>query len=171
MAASQAEPQMDPAIADLHAILAKALVGRSDFYFIEVRLLAGRFDTLTKQHLIRDFTKIIMLAEGKTHFSEDANRVWVHIVELQIEDWGIGGHTDWLRDYESALNVLGTELQAKWACVLLFTFILTGGHMPKSKEPSVSSSGPTVHLEFLDGGIIAVLTLDDFNRVGRRVLR
>jgi phenylpyruvate tautomerase PptA (4-oxalocrotonate tautomerase family) len=82
----------------------------ANFYFIEVRLLAGRFDTLTKQHLIRDFTKIIMLAEGKSHFSEDANRVWVHIVELQIEDWGIGGHTDWLRDYESALNVLGTEL-------------------------------------------------------------
>jgi phenylpyruvate tautomerase PptA (4-oxalocrotonate tautomerase family) len=78
-----------------------------------VRLLAGRFDTLTKQHLIRDFTKIIMLAEGKTHFSEDANRVWVHIVELQTEDWGIGGHTDWLRDYESALNVLGTDLQPK----------------------------------------------------------
>jgi len=35
-------------------------------------------------------------------------RIWVHIIELQIEDWGIGGHTDWLRDYESALNVLGT---------------------------------------------------------------
>jgi len=34
--------------------------------------------------------------------------------------------------------------------------------MPRSKELSVSSSGPTVHLEFLDGGIIAVLTLDDF---------
>jgi phenylpyruvate tautomerase PptA (4-oxalocrotonate tautomerase family) len=64
-------------------------------------------------YFIEDFTKIIMLAEGKTHFSEDANRVWVHIVELQIEDWGIGGHTDWLRDYESALNVLGTELQSK----------------------------------------------------------
>ena len=83
------------------------------FYFIEVRLLAGRFDTLTKQHLIRDFTKIIMLAEGKTHFSEDANRVWVHLVELQNEDWGIGGHTDWLRDYESALNILGTDLQPR----------------------------------------------------------
>jgi len=81
------------------------------FYFIEVRLLAGRFDRLTKQHLIRDFTKIIMLAEGKSHLSEDANRVWVHIVELQSEDWGIGGHTDWLRDYESALNILGTDLQ------------------------------------------------------------
>jgi phenylpyruvate tautomerase PptA (4-oxalocrotonate tautomerase family) len=83
------------------------------FYFIEVRLLAGRFDRLTKQHLIRDFTKIIMLSEGKTLFSEDANRVWVHIVELQTDDWGIGGHTDWLRDYESALNVLGTDLQPK----------------------------------------------------------
>src|SRR6202161_3525449 len=46
--------------------------------------------------------------------------------------------------------------------VLLFDFILSGGHMPKSKELSVSSSGPTVHLEFLDEGIIAVLTLDDF---------
>ncbi len=83
------------------------------FYFIEVRLLAGRFDSLTKQHLIRDFTKIIMLAEGKIPFSEDANRVWVHILELQCEDWGIGGHTDWLRDYESALNILGTDLKPK----------------------------------------------------------
>jgi phenylpyruvate tautomerase PptA (4-oxalocrotonate tautomerase family) len=83
------------------------------FYFIEVRLLAGRFDRITKQHLIRDFTKIIMLAEGKTHFSEDANRVWVHILELQSEDWGIGGHTDWLRDYESALNILGTDWEPK----------------------------------------------------------
>ena len=34
--------------------------------------------------------------------------------------------------------------------------------MPMSNELSVSSSGPTVHMEFLDEGIIAVLTLDDF---------
>ena len=81
------------------------------FYFIEVRLPAGRFDALTKQHLIGDFTKIIMLAEGKSHFSEDANRVWVTIVELQRDDWGIGGHTDWLRDYESALDTLGEDLK------------------------------------------------------------
>jgi enoyl-CoA hydratase/carnithine racemase len=33
--------------------------------------------------------------------------------------------------------------------------------MPKSKEFSVSHSEPTVHLEFLDEGAIAVLTLDD----------
>ena len=86
---------------------------QAPFYCLEVRVLAGRFDRLTKQHLIRDFTTIIMLAEGKTLFSEDANRVWVHIVELQSEDWGIGGHTDWLRDYESALNILGTDLKSK----------------------------------------------------------
>jgi phenylpyruvate tautomerase PptA (4-oxalocrotonate tautomerase family) len=84
---------------------------KDPFYFIEVRLPAGRFDALTKQHLIGDFTKIIMLAEGKSHFSEDANRVWVTIVELQRDDWGIGGHTDWLRDYESALNTLGEDLK------------------------------------------------------------
>ena len=83
------------------------------FYFIEVRLLGGRFDRLTKQHLIRDFTKIIMLAEGKPFVSEDVNRVWVTIVELQRDDWGIGGHTDWLRDYESALETLGPELKPR----------------------------------------------------------
>jgi hypothetical protein len=33
--------------------------------------------------------------------------------------------------------------------------------MPKSKEVSVSGSKPTVHLESLDEGTIAVLTLDD----------
>ena len=76
-------------------------------------MLAGRFDRLTKQHLMLDFTKIIMLAEGKAHFSEDVTRVWVTIVELQTEDWSIGGHTDWLRDYESALNTLGTDLALK----------------------------------------------------------
>jgi phenylpyruvate tautomerase PptA (4-oxalocrotonate tautomerase family) len=86
---------------------------KDPFYFIEVRLPAGRFDLLTKQHLILDFTKIVMLAEGKSNFSEDANRVWVTIVELKAEDWGIGGHTDWLRDYESALDKVGTELKAR----------------------------------------------------------
>lgn len=86
---------------------------KDPFYFIEVRLPAGRFDTLTKQHLISDFTKIIMLAEGNSHFSEHANRVWVTIVELERDDWGIGGHTDWLRDYESALNTPGTEVKPR----------------------------------------------------------
>jgi phenylpyruvate tautomerase PptA (4-oxalocrotonate tautomerase family) len=81
------------------------------FYFIEVRLPAGRLDTLTKRHLILDFTKIILLGEGKPLVPEAANRVWVTIVEIAEDNWGIGGHTDWLRDYESALNTLGTELK------------------------------------------------------------
>ena len=34
--------------------------------------------------------------------------------------------------------------------------------MPNSIEVSGSSSGPTVHLEIIDDGTIAVLTLDDF---------
>jgi phenylpyruvate tautomerase PptA (4-oxalocrotonate tautomerase family) len=83
------------------------------FYFIEVRLPAGRFDTLTKRHMMLDFTKIILLAEGKPLVPEAANRVWVTIVELKEDDWGIGGHTDWLRDYESALDTLGVELKAR----------------------------------------------------------
>jgi hypothetical protein len=28
----------------------------------------------------------------------------VTINELKADDWGIGGHTDWLRDYTSALD-------------------------------------------------------------------
>lgn len=84
---------------------------KDPFYFIEVRLPAGRFDTLTKRHMILDFTKIILLAEKKPLVPESANRVWVTILEIKEDDWGIGGHTDWLRDYESALDTVGLELK------------------------------------------------------------
>jgi len=83
------------------------------FYFIEVRLPAGRFDTLTKRHMMLDFTKIILLAEGRPLVPEAANRVWVTILEIKEDDWGIGGHTDWLRDYESALDTMGVELKPR----------------------------------------------------------
>jgi phenylpyruvate tautomerase PptA (4-oxalocrotonate tautomerase family) len=83
------------------------------FYFIEVRLPAGRFDTLTKRHMMLDFTKIILLAEGKALVPEAPNSVWVTILEIKEDDWGIGGHTDWLRDYESALDTLGVELKPR----------------------------------------------------------
>jgi hypothetical protein len=56
---------------------------KDPFYFVEVRLPAMRFDLLTKQHVIDDFTKIIMLAEGKSHFSEDANRIWSRSSKLK----------------------------------------------------------------------------------------
>src|SRR6202167_2361205 len=83
------------------------------FYFIEVRLPAGRFDTLTKHHMKLDFTKIVLLAEGKPLVPEAANRVWVTTLEIKEDGWGIGGHTDWLRDYESALDTLGVELKPR----------------------------------------------------------
>jgi hypothetical protein len=35
------------------------------FYFIEVRLPAGRFDVLTKRHMILDFTKMISFSQTK----------------------------------------------------------------------------------------------------------
>jgi phenylpyruvate tautomerase PptA (4-oxalocrotonate tautomerase family) len=81
--------------------------------FYRSPIAAGRFDTLTKHHMIKDFTKIILLAEEKSDDAEAASRVWVTILEIQRDDWGIGGHTDWLRDYESALNTLGTDLKPR----------------------------------------------------------
>jgi phenylpyruvate tautomerase PptA (4-oxalocrotonate tautomerase family) len=86
---------------------------QSPFYFIEVRLPAGRFDVLTKRHMMLDFTKIVLLAEGQPLLPEAASRVWVTILEIKEDDWGIGGHTDWLRDYESALDTLGAELELR----------------------------------------------------------
>ena len=85
-------------------------VHKDPFYFVEVRLPAGRFDKLTKHHLIRDFTELIMRSEGRPGSavdSEESARVWVTIVEIQEDDWGIAGHTDWLRAYESALREPG----------------------------------------------------------------
>jgi phenylpyruvate tautomerase PptA (4-oxalocrotonate tautomerase family) len=77
------------------------------FYFIEIRIPVHRLDLLAKQGLIRDFTKVVLAAERSDTRPQDARRVWVTIHELEIEDWGIGGHTDWLRDYTSALDEVG----------------------------------------------------------------
>jgi hypothetical protein len=46
-------------------------------------------------------------AHGSANTPENARRIWVTINELKAEDWGIGGHTDWLRDYTSALEAVG----------------------------------------------------------------
>jgi phenylpyruvate tautomerase PptA (4-oxalocrotonate tautomerase family) len=77
------------------------------FYFIEIRIPLGRLDLLAKQGLIRDFTRVVLDAEGSHGQPENARRVWVTINELKAEDWGIGGHTDWLRDYTSAFDEVG----------------------------------------------------------------
>jgi phenylpyruvate tautomerase PptA (4-oxalocrotonate tautomerase family) len=77
------------------------------FYFLEIRIPINRLDLLAKQGLIRDFTRVVLGAEGSDKSPDNARRVWVTINELKAEDWGIGGHTDWLRDYTSALDEVG----------------------------------------------------------------
>jgi phenylpyruvate tautomerase PptA (4-oxalocrotonate tautomerase family) len=79
----------------------------SPFYFLEIRIPINRLDLLAKHGQIRDFTRVVMDAEGSDNRPENARRVWVTINELRAEDWGIGGHTDWLRDDTSALDELG----------------------------------------------------------------
>jgi hypothetical protein len=49
----------------------------------------------------------VLEAEGSDNRPENARRVWVTINEFKAEDWGIGGHTDWLRDYTTALDEVG----------------------------------------------------------------
>lgn len=82
-------------------------VHEKPFYFIEIRIPINRLDLLAKQGLIRDFTHTVLEAENSPNTLENARRVWVTINELKAEDWGIGGHTDWLRDYTSALDAVG----------------------------------------------------------------
>lgn len=86
-------------------------VHEKPFYFIEVRIPIARLDLLAKQGIIRDFTKIILEAEGSDDRPANSRRVWVTINELKAEDWGIGGHTDWLRDYISALDSIDSEAE------------------------------------------------------------
>jgi hypothetical protein len=49
----------------------------------------------------------VLEAEGADNRPQNAHRVWVTINELRTEDWGIGGHTDRLRAYTSALDEVG----------------------------------------------------------------
>jgi phenylpyruvate tautomerase PptA (4-oxalocrotonate tautomerase family) len=85
------------------------------FYFLEVRMPAGRLDTLARLGIMRDFTKLVLLAERKPFVPENATRVWVTIVDLEKENWGIGGTTDWLRSYTSALDTFPLELEKRLA--------------------------------------------------------
>ena len=77
-------------------------------YFVEIRIPAGRLDLLAKQGLMRDFTKVILNAENSPESAANPRRIWVTINELAKDDWGVGGHTDWLRDYTSALDEVGS---------------------------------------------------------------
>lgn len=77
------------------------------FYFLEIRIPINRLDLLAKQGLLRDFSRVVLEAEGSEDTPDNGRRIWVTINELKAEDWAIGGHTDWLRDYTSALDEVG----------------------------------------------------------------
>jgi phenylpyruvate tautomerase PptA (4-oxalocrotonate tautomerase family) len=77
------------------------------FYALEIRSPVNRLDLVAKQGLIRDFTRVVLDAEGSDNRPENARRVWVTINEIKEEDWGIGGHTDWAGDYTTALDDVG----------------------------------------------------------------
>jgi len=81
------------------------------FYFIEVRMPAGRLTTLDRLGIMRDFTRLVMMAEGSDMTPENTRRVWVTIVDIDRDNWGIGGSTDWLRSYTSALDSIHSELK------------------------------------------------------------
>jgi hypothetical protein len=53
----------------------------SPFYFLEIRIPINRLDLLAKQGQIRDFTRVVMDAEGSDNRPENARRVWVTINE------------------------------------------------------------------------------------------
>jgi phenylpyruvate tautomerase PptA (4-oxalocrotonate tautomerase family) len=82
-------------------------VHEKPFYFIEIRIPINRLDLPAKEGLIRDFTRVVLNAENAEQTPQNARRVWVTIFEIKSEDWGIGGHVDWLRDYTSALDEVG----------------------------------------------------------------
>jgi phenylpyruvate tautomerase PptA (4-oxalocrotonate tautomerase family) len=86
---------------------AGSLEHEKPFYFVEIRIPINRLDLLAKQGLIRDFTRVVLEAEGSDNTPANARRVRATINELKAKDWGIGGHTDWLRDYTSALDDVG----------------------------------------------------------------
>jgi phenylpyruvate tautomerase PptA (4-oxalocrotonate tautomerase family) len=74
------------------------------FYAVQFRLPKGRLDDPAKAGVIRDITRVVLEAEGAPNTQENAHRVWVHIFEIERQDWGIGGHREWARSYISALE-------------------------------------------------------------------
>ena len=72
---------------------------------------AGRLTTLDRLGIMRDFTKLVMMAEGSDMNPENTRRVWVTIVDIDRDNWGIGGSTDWLRSYTSTLDSIHSELK------------------------------------------------------------
>ncbi|MGA5699287.1 hypothetical protein [Peterkaempfera bronchialis] len=86
----------------------RTLVGGSvehdPYYRIDVKIPANRLDDHARAGIVRDFTTLVLTAEGSPLDSSRARRVWVLIRDVPADSWGVSGHRDWLRDYTSALD-------------------------------------------------------------------
>jgi phenylpyruvate tautomerase PptA (4-oxalocrotonate tautomerase family) len=86
----------------------RTLVGGSGehrpYYRIDVKIPANRLGELDRAGIVRDFTTLILTAEGSPVNSVEAARVWVLIRDVPTDSWGVSGHRDWMRDYESGLD-------------------------------------------------------------------
>jgi phenylpyruvate tautomerase PptA (4-oxalocrotonate tautomerase family) len=93
------------------ALLGGELDGRPH-YRIDVKIPADRLGDLDRAGIVRDFTRLVLLAEGSATNSVEASRVWIVIRDVPADSWGISGHRDWMRDYESALDVIDADPSA-----------------------------------------------------------
>jgi hypothetical protein len=74
------------------------------FYAMQFQLSKVGLDDLANAGALRDITKVVLEAEGAPNMQENAHGVWVHILEIERQDWAIGGHREWARCHISALD-------------------------------------------------------------------
>jgi hypothetical protein len=91
----------------------RVLVGGSadhrPYYRIDLKIPANRLSDLDRAGIVRDFTKLILTAEGSPVNSVEAARVWVLIRDVPADSWGVSGHRDWMRDYETGLDSISAN--------------------------------------------------------------
>lgn len=91
----------------------RTLVGGSadhrPYYRIDLKFPANRLGDLDRAGIIRDFTRLVLTAEGSPVNSVEAARVWVLIRDIPADSWGVSGHRDWMRDYETALDSISVD--------------------------------------------------------------
>jgi phenylpyruvate tautomerase PptA (4-oxalocrotonate tautomerase family) len=79
------------------------------YYRIDLKIPANRLGDLDRAGIVRDFTHLVLTAEGSPVNSVEAARVWVLIRDIPADSWGVSGHRDWMRDYETALDSISAD--------------------------------------------------------------
>jgi phenylpyruvate tautomerase PptA (4-oxalocrotonate tautomerase family) len=91
----------------------RVLVGGSadhrPYYRIDLKIPANRLGDLDRAGIVRDFTTLVLTAEGSPVNSVEAARVWVLIRDIPADSWGVSGHRDWMRDNETGLDSISVD--------------------------------------------------------------